>query len=204
MAIKKFISIIMISFVLFATSCDKHIDYSNYKKEYGYSAYISDRNSGDETPFCNTQTSLEISKKAISYYKKNSRKVDDYIITNYEDGICINRVIHPAWWDYKIPETIDGRPVVKLGCYINEQGEILPFLNVDEDSSLSFSVYIPKTIKYIDWKCFSPKIEYNVDESNPYYYSNYDDEGVAGGEIGLYAINENGDKLFIYDNSLDP
>ncbi len=202
----KFTGIIIIFIVLFATGCNHHIDYSNYKNEYGYSAYISDRNSGDETSFCKTQTSLEKSEKAVSFYENNNRQFNDFIITNYEDGICINRVLNPAWWDGKIPETIDGKPVVKLGCYMNEQGEVVPFVNINNDSSTGLSVFLPKTVKYIDEKCFSTKIEYNVDKDNPYYFSNYDepvdDENID--EEGLYAINNKGEKIFVYVYGLLP
>ncbi|MBR2279945.1 MAG: hypothetical protein IJ903_03360 [Ruminococcus sp.] len=145
----------------------------DYEKISGYEEYISDRDKGVFTSFCglyeyNDKQSI---KKAREYYKNNSRKSGNFIITNYLDGICINKVIDVKNWDYKIPEKIEGLPVIKLGSYFDKDNFLQPaiYLGIEVKKQ---TVYLPKTLKYIDFDCLDwlwNSVFYSVDKDNPYY-----------------------------------
>ena len=192
---KKIISGLLITILVFSvcvfSGCK---DYSDYKNTPGYEAYISDRDSGyEDVPYFATHSSMDYGQKneekAREYYENNSRRVDNFIITNYEDGICINRFINYPYTDeVNIPEIIDGKPVIKLGSYPEyDEGPD----NYDAISAFSNAdgcvLNVPSTVKYIDYQTLrqyrgditsqeeiddSPHIaKINVDEDNPYYYS---------------------------------
>ena len=96
-------------------------------------------------------------KKEIDNYNKKfyiSEDAPDFEITDYKNGVCINRYIGDS--DYvEIPETIDGKPVLKLGVFmyqyeehdfdysIYEQYYSSPFLDAD------FYSYLIKNVKKI-------------------------------------------------------
>ena len=166
--------------------------YKNYKDIPGYIEYISDRNEGRFTSFCGMVPSIYDNKKARSYYKKNIRKAGNFLVTNYLDGICINKVINRKKWDGKIPEKIDGLNVIKLGCnYSSCDGkycDVKSFTCGKKIYSKYSEVFLPKSIKYIDnYNIASEEIRhcYVVDKDNPYY--------INDGDL-LYAIDKNGRK----------
>ena len=184
-----FTILLVLIFSSVISGCAEKKDYSNYKNEIGYQAYISDRDNGDITSFCGTYASFLCDEDALLYYNNNIREVDGFLITNYENGICINRVLHPGWWNWEVPEKLDGLPVVKIGCYLDENGLGAAFV----ESPIPKCVNLPKTIKYIDCTCLyysGTHIYYSVDNDNPYY--EVDDDG-------LYAL-ENGNKVYAEDD----
>ena len=174
--------------------------YKNYKDIPGYIEYISDRNKGEITSFCCMCSSLYLSEKARTYYKKNIRKAGNFLVTNYLDGICINKVINRKKWDGKIPEKIEGLPVIKLGSYyfyyernVPESLNVLSFASEKKIYSHYSLVYLPKTIKYIDYQNLNIsriRHRYIVNKNNPYYKA--DDDG------WLYVIDQKGKKLDAY------
>ncbi len=171
--------IVSLLFVIFP-GCNK--DYSNYKSEEGYHEYISDSNSGyDDAPYFACKSSMINNEKARCYYKENSRRSGNYIITNYEDGICINKCLGDEPMD--IPSEIEGKPVIKVGSYLKND-EVYPAYY---DWGFC-TMKIPKTVKYIEDNFYSytgPDLySYNesmkeftlitsiqVDTDNPYYTS---------------------------------
>ena len=166
--------------------------YKNYKDIPGYKEYISDRNEGRFTSFCGMVPSIYDNKKARSYYKKNIRKAGNFLVTNYLDGICINKVINRKKWDGKIPEKIDGLNVIKLGCnYSSCDGKYCDVKSFTCGKKYILSIlkfFLPKSIKYIDnYNIASEEIRhcYVVDKDNPYY--------INDGDL-LYAIDKNGRK----------
>lgn len=166
--------------------------YKKYKDLPGYKEYISDRNEGSITSFCGMVPSIYDNKKARAYYKKNSRKAGNFLVTNYLDGICINKVINLKKWDGKISEKIDGSNVIKLGSnYSSCNGrfsDLKSFTCGKKIYSKYSKVFLPKTIKYIDnYNIASEEIRhsYIVDKDNPYYT----DDGSV-----LYVFDKNDKK----------
>lgn len=170
----------------------------SYKEEEGYEEYVSDANTGyEDAPYYCTNESMAYysskSKKDVKlarkYYNNNKRRCGDYLITDYEDGVCINKcyatsVIRKKGYStdfvISIPETIDGRPVVKLGGYIYKDeygkevvGAFAGYLNI--------TLVIPSTVRVIGrytaidvfyLSSFSVGLlDINVDKDNPYYAS---------------------------------
>lgn len=179
-----FISLaVLLCLITACFGCDK-MDYSNYKNVLGYEAYVSDRDTGEITPFCGTFSSLYDDTDAISYYNSNCRECDGFLITNYEDGICINKALNLFWGGVRIPETLDGSPVVKLGSYIGDS-----FVEPFAEGKLGSDIWvtIPKTVKYIDETVLltTSCLIYSVDGENPYYESD---------EAGNLYVKQNGKK----------
>ena len=74
-------------------------------------------------------------------------------------------------WDYKIPEKIEGLPVIKLGSYFDKDNFLQPaiYLGIEVKKQ---TVYLPKTLKYIDFDCLDwlwNSVFYSVDKDHPYY-----------------------------------
>lgn len=182
---KSLLLIAIISFTFFTvlTGCNNK-SYSNYQNEEGYSEYISDRSTGyDDATYYFCEDSISNNEKAREYYQSNMRQAGDYIITNYEDGICINRYTGKQIYNIEIPETIDGLSVVKLGAYIDENtSEIKGAFS----GCQTCTVQIPSTLKYISSTFYNYITgtvsdeerknniyvqEINVSHDNPYYAS---------------------------------
>ena len=170
----------------------------SYESIPGYMDYISDRFQGDFTSFCGTP-GMSNNEKAKDFYRKNVRKSGNYLVTNYLDGICINKVIDMKKWDCKIPEQIEGLPVVKLGSWLDDENNEQPYASIDFNKSNGKPVRMSKTVKYIDrnnldngWVYI---YYYPIDKDNPYYAADED-------AIGMYAI-ENGVKYPAYYNMYD-
>lgn len=198
---------LIFSFVML-TGCNK--DYLQYKSEKGYDAYISDSKAGyDYMTYYNCDEAMLTSESAREYYINNKRCCGDYIITNYEDAVCINRYMGDKNKDViEIPEMLDGKPVIKIGGYLKEE-------NVKNDDAdvlgafagcKNFTLKIPSTVKYIGFEIFrfysgivSVEEQYyttlvddiQVDENNPYYSSS---DGV------LYSKDK---KILLYNSHFE-
>lgn len=192
-----FFIIALISTMFLFTSCENNnIDYNiDYKSLEGYEEYISDSDKGyEDLPFFNVVDSMEESEEAREYFIANSRQCGDYIITDYEDGVCINKYTRFIWNSLdeitiNIPETLAGKPVVKIGGYLKyddigygEEEIVVCAFGGFRNCTLN----LPKTLKVItkdsirDYIGMIPEDtrdnyveiqEINVDENNPYYSS---------------------------------
>ncbi len=147
----------------------------------------------------------------MEYYKSNNRVCGDFIITDYKDGVCINRFIGGGD-KYEItiyvPEVLEGKKVVKIGAYPRDE-------NVRDISEISLNgafagchqckVVLPSSLKYIGYYSFLDYTgivsdeekknraiisEIEVDKNNKYYYS---DNGI------LYSKDK---KSLLYDSAL--
>lgn len=124
-------------------------------------------------------------KNIIVYQQKNSylsKENKDYTVSNYDGGICIEHFWGETSDVLQIPETIDGKPVVKLGQYLlvdqenNVFGDALAFGGDNETTQPKIKeVYIPSGVKEIVAHTFSSMgsdlEKIIVDKNNPYYYS---------------------------------
>ncbi len=179
--------VFLILFMFLLTSCNSKSDIP-YNKQNGYEEYISDSDTGyEDLPYFNCMESMEENEKAYDYYKNNKRRCDEYIITDYEDGVCINRYVGWRLGEdslLEIPEELDGKPVVKIGGYPIDDSYTRGAFAGNRD----FTIKIPSTVKIISNKTFLfysgimpndaqdnftlvKKVE--VSEDNP-YYSSYD------------------------------
>lgn len=181
-------NLLFVSFIILAilfTGCSFKDYNSAYKNEEGYSNYISNSKTGckDMNSF-GLVSNLE-DEKSQEYYKKNSRVCGDYLITNYLDGVCINRYLgHNN--TIKIPKTLDNKPVIMLGNFIsnekyNGKNQIYGAFAGIKDCKIT----IPSTVKYVtsdvlwvscdgDTTGFTSKYENDfasvkIDKNNPYY-----------------------------------
>ncbi len=107
-----------------------------------------------------------------------SKEYEEYFISDYKDGVCINRY-RGKDKNLIIPETIDGKKVVKLGSYhspdIMDGYYATPALSSAFEKVDYSSIRIPSGVKEITADTFTsllPELEeIVVDEQNPYYYS---------------------------------
>lgn len=160
-----------------------------------YQKYVSDYNKGYPVSFCGMKPAIKKNKKARVYYKSNVREKNGFLITDYKDGICINKVLEPETWDYKIPEKIENKPVVKLGCYLDKKDKVKPFIAFYSEGAKEIS--LPKTIHYIDkpdlYNSYN-RIYYKIDKSNPYYATDRNYEYLFAKKNGyIDAVTENFD-----------
>lgn len=190
-----FIFLILLIFSL--TSCNLKPNVP-YNEHIGYENYISDSNTGREgISYFNCDEAMESSEDAREYYKDNKRRRGSFIITDYEDGVCINRYVGRKLAEdevLEIPEELDGKPVVKIGGYPQKVKE-----DYGEDGTLihtevfgafagnrDFILKLPSTVKIIGYNTFLyysvmiaevNRDEYTfvknviVSEDNPYYSS---------------------------------
>ncbi|MGN0499455.1 MAG: hypothetical protein ACI4F6_10440 [Acutalibacteraceae bacterium] len=193
----KFYSVFLILALISATfllaGCENKNN-TDYKALPGYKEYISDSDKGyEDMPYFYVIDSMEESEEAREYFKANSRQCGEYIITDYEDGVCINkyRLNHTisVLDTLDVPETLDGKPVVKIGGYLqeNSQDSLLPYEVISAFGGLrGCTLNLPKTVKVITAdsidSCsfaleddervkFPVFIGINVDKENPYYSS---------------------------------
>ena len=162
---------------------------SDYKNTPGYEEYISDRNTGYSfAPYFETDIVMWDSQKARDYYYANCRRVGNFLITDYEDGVCINKCYHKTFNTINIPEKLDGKPVVKIGSVLDREYVIDEYWYNELSPILGFGdceLNIPSTVKYISSRVFLEACEFdenyldeyfhitkiNVDKDNPYYSS---------------------------------
>lgn len=185
--------IIFLLMLILAFSCSGCFNKVYYKDLTGYKEYISDDKSGyEDVPYFCTENHLYNNKKAREYYKNNIRRSGNFLITDYENGICINRYYgdfySTAYDTITIPETIEGKPVVKLGGYVDG----FDVLDMDNEvvgafgGNVNVTLEIPATVKYIssnsieksigiipkrDRYIFVDIFQFVVDDENPYYTS---------------------------------
>ncbi len=103
---------------------------------------------------------------------------DDYIISDYKDGVSFDRYTGEDEKVIRIPETIDGKKVVKIGCnyMYHDYPMVLNAFASDYDTPVRIAevLYIPSGVKDIVratfWTMNNLKA-IEVDENNPYYYS---------------------------------
>lgn len=207
----KFYSVFLILALISATfllaGCENKNN-TDYKALPGYKEYISDSDKGyEDMPYFYVTDSMEESIKAREYFKANSRQCGEYIITDYEDGVCINQFLGGNIGSYlNVPETLDGKPVVKIGGYLKykdseygEKEEVVSAFGQLAQCTLN----LPKTLKIItevsirsysglisdedryDFPCF---FGINVDKENPYYSS----------EDGVLYSKDKKKLLFLY------
>ncbi|MCH5304411.1 MAG: hypothetical protein J1E41_06070 [Ruminococcus sp.] len=144
-------------------------------------------------------------RRARKYYKENSRQIGDFIVTDYDGGICINKYVGKYIEEgvkgdaiIEIPEKIDGKMVIKIGCYPCERGwsaedgnekAIGAFSEISSDvTNRKLNIILPKTLREIpiqvirpfyvfpepgsDWcRTYGIINNFKVDKSNPYYTS---------------------------------
>lgn len=208
--------VFLISLMFLLTSCNSKSNIP-YNQQIGYAEYISDSNTGREgISYFNCDEAMYSSERARNYYKNNKRRCGNYIITDYEDGVCINRYVgrKPAEDDVlEVPEELDGKPVIKIGGYpyqtkidygeygIKEHTIVLGAFAGNRDYTLK----IPSTVKMIGYRTFLfysgmvPEENWDeytlvknvvVSEDNP-YYSSY--------EGGLYSKDK---KRLLFDAKL--
>ncbi len=132
----------------------------------------------------NSDYEPKIIKKLIKKYKKTFRKASDnsdYYISDYKDGVCINQYVGKEK-DVVIPETLDGKKVIKIGAYISYDWELGSDYNSPFNEYKINSITIPKTVKEVSfgalncYRCEGDDHIYYlkniyVDSENPYYTS---------------------------------
>lgn len=199
--IKAFLFRFIIIGILLLCSCSNKNNV-NYTNASGYKEYVSDHKSGySDLDFFNTDSSIENSHKAVEYYKNNSRVSGDFVVTDYMEGICINKYLGNSD-SINIPDNIEGKNVIKIGSWLRNDNSFdyvcSPFAGIQD-----CVVNIPQSVKYIEHnalakyighitddekKYIATIIRINVDPNNPFYSSK---DGV------LY--NKNGDTLLYVD-----
>ncbi len=123
---------------------------------------------------------------AFREYNDNSYLSEEYDgnyrISDYEDGVCIDRYFGEYEEVLVIPETIDGKKVVKLGSWriFDENGESLGFANAFGCDNETLppevkEIVIPSGVKDIvaySFNGFGGNLKkITVAKDNPYYYS---------------------------------
>lgn len=172
---------IIVALILFVGGCSETPCFSELD---GYTDYISDSGNGyNDIKYFNVKDSMEESEEARKYFNANQRRAGDYLITDYENGVCINQYFgsHNSGV-IKIPEEIEGKPVVKIGGYIDNKsdgtfvGALGGYTDVVIELSSSVKVIskevvfnengmIPEESRYM----FAYLSGFTVDEDNPYY-----------------------------------
>ena len=184
--------VLSVTLLLLFTGCGAK-NTADFNKQVGYKEYISDTDTGyKDAPYYECNEAMNKSLKAIEFYKNNNRRCGDYIITDYENGVCINKYLGFKPFEdqvIEIPETLEDKPVVKIGCYpVNEN--VNDTLDIELIGAfagcMDFTLKIPSTVKYIgdsvflyysgiiqedkrDNYTFVKNIQ--VDENNKYYAS---------------------------------
>ena len=121
--------------------------------------------------------------KKIEEYISKMYKSGDFLVSDYNGGICINRYVGNEK-DVVIPEKIDGKNVIKIGLYFERSwddtsdgidGSIYFQRNAFYETGVK-SIYLPSGLKeivmysfYISEKNSLKSIK--VSKENPYYLS---------------------------------
>lgn len=165
------LSIMLLCLIIVPTACSDKKD-TDAKSQEGYSEYVKCLLNGKDSGI--VSTSLADNENALKYYKSNLRKSGDFMITDVEDGVCINQYLGNDY-DVTIPEKLDGKPVIMLGGYLyddnNSSSEIFgAFSNPILDSR---TIIVPSSVKYIDSSLmfhYSGMVNsYLIDNSKTYY-----------------------------------
>lgn len=124
-------------------------------------------------------------KDYLKSYDKATRRSGDYIITDFQNGVCINEYIYDESkvkdkkLEVNIPDKIEGKKVLKLGgackklwgneiSYGYEYFETGFLVNVP--SGIDVTVKIPKTVRDICYSSFDNS--HLSDDWDSYYSSN--------------------------------
>ena len=124
-------------------------------------------------------------KDYLKSYDKATRRSGDYIITDFQNGVCINEYIYDESkiknnsLTINIPEKLDGKKVLKLGgackklwgSEVAQEYEYFEtgfLLNVP--SKIDLTVKIPKTVRDICYSSFDNS--HLSDDWDSYYSSN--------------------------------
>ena len=132
---------------------------------------------------------------AVNYYSNfndNIRKSGEYMISDFKDGVCINRFLFDKKkykdknFTLEIPETLDGKPVLKLSGFVTDCDN--PYDEYTQDGFLSdmpeeYSVdlKIPASVTDISNCALSTTSLYNDGEGG------YD---IKGGQINSITVDE--------------
>lgn len=135
------------------------VDYILESTDYDFSDEVLTRNN-------------KIGKTARKKYKKSCKIAGDFLVSKYKEGLCINKYLGKEGTNnnnsklkinIKIPELIDGKKVLKIGCYLKKEKHYYctcgPFSNIFAYESLN--VFIPKTVKCISEVAFQPQYREN-------------------------------------------
>ena len=123
---------------------------------------------------CYGEDELFTSKNTKKKYKMNVRKCGDYLITDYEDGICINKV-NTKSSEIVIPEKLEGKPVRKIGYYLDKSNTPKGAFDYVTEG-LSYKLTIPKTV-------------INISEEAIGYYPNGSASPISG--LAYVTVDEN-------------
>lgn len=204
------LSIILLCLIIFPTACSDKQD-TDAKNQDGYSEYVKCLLNGKNSGI--VSISLSDNENALKYYKSNLRKSDDFMITDIEDGVCINQYLGDSD-NVTVPEKLDGKPVIMLGGYIcddnNSSSEIFgAFSNTNLDS---ITIKVPSSVKYIDSSLmfhYSGMVDsylidnsktyctFEVDKNNPYFSS----EGGCLYSKDMKTLNYINFNYYIKDNN---
>ncbi|MBQ5399372.1 MAG: hypothetical protein IIU14_08070 [Ruminococcus sp.] len=109
-------------------------------------------------------------KKLYKDYNKNIRKVSDFRISDYNNGVCINEYVGKSN-KVTIPETLGGKKVVKLGLRLSYDSEgNLEISSPFEEAEIT-ELSLPASVREITKGSIeNAGIEnITVSEQNPYY-----------------------------------
>lgn len=181
---KKILLLFVAATLFVFTSCSESMTVVDVKQTLGYSDYNTSPN---KLYLCDEP--LETSENARIFYLENKRTVDNFVITDFLDGVCINEILtkNNDNSTIEIPSKIGNKPVLKIGCSYNANNgefdadkDILPALNLnDEQAESNFTVKINGNIKYISKYAFNfltepsefSPVNIVVSENNEYYSS---------------------------------
>lgn len=174
---------LMILIMCFNTSCQNDNDTKESYLQEGSVINYEDIpyyyfNDPVEKSNCDTSY-MESIKKEYKEYSYNDDG-DKIIYRDYLDGV---EIVKYDGWDnvLKIPETIDGKPVIKLGGYLDDSDEetigYALYSCIFTDKIEVQEIYIPSKVKEIVYDTFCDvdggydlqKIK--VSKDNPYYSS---------------------------------
>lgn len=201
--------LIFMLILIFAFSCCGCLNNVYYKDLTGYKEYISDRNSGyKDIPYYCVEDSMTNNSNAREYYIHNSRRVGNYLITDYLDGVCINKYYGDASYrTISIPQFIDNKPVIKLGAYLDGEDIVGAFGgNVSVKIILSSSVKVISSVTIMSARWMIPENSryqyvdinsFDVDENNKYYSSNNGSLYTKDFKKLLWLNNNEGNELII-------
>ena len=201
--------LIFMFILILAFSCSGCLYHVYYKDLTGYKEYISDIKSGyKDIPYYCVEDSMTNNNNAREYYIHNSRRVGDYLITDYMDGVCINKYYGNASYEtISIPQFIDDKPVVKLGAYLDGEDVVGAFGgNTLVKIKLSSSVKVISSVTIMSARWMIPEdlryryvdiCSFDVDENNKYYSSDNSSLFSKDFKTLLWLNNSEGDELIV-------
>lgn len=116
-----------------------------------------------------------ISSNGIADFDTDKQyKCGVFMVSDFNEGICINEYVGESS-SVKIPDEINGKAVIRIGSTVKNNGDG-GYSDASAFNKFAVqSVYIPKTVKYIDCGSFTDVnnqlYKITVDSDNPYYSS---------------------------------